>query len=344
MTQATPTPLFEARVYHHVGHERLYRIYPEGGALYFICIGGARKFRQGGWIDLLLSLTAAVSKYISPAVRSWLENQIILWSTGGYGPLIQSLEGQPLSRMLALAPFSFVLTLGEMVDVALQKKRSEFLFGFHFAVWYFTDPAGVRHRLFLENEENFCFAYQALHTLFGHRLQQDKAMGKKEADPLFQYTMGYYFLNRHQDYHLARHWYLLAARQNIMPAQYQLGRFYQEGLGVPQDYATALQWYGLAANFQDMEAQNALARMYEHGLGVARDMEQAAHWYRLAAEQDFPEALYHMGRLCEHGLGVAMDLTEAARWYLRGSQFENMAARQALERLETALAAEMEKT
>ncbi|KAF8947428.1 hypothetical protein BGZ52_007849, partial [Haplosporangium bisporale] len=50
-------------------------------------------------------------------------------------------------------------------------------------------------------------------------------------------------------------WYLKAADQGHMGAQFNIGFLYDDGQGVPQDYSQAMKWYLKAADQGDMDAQ-----------------------------------------------------------------------------------------
>ncbi len=60
------------------------------------------------------------------------------------------------------------------------------------------------------------------------------------------------------------------AEQGDVHAQYNLGRMYGDGLGVPQDYAEAMKWYRKSAEQGDAHGQNNLGAMYAEGQGVPR--------------------------------------------------------------------------
>ena len=65
---------------------------------------------------------------------------------------------------------------------------------------------------------------------------------------------------------------------------------YYQGQGVPQDYTEANRWYLKAAEQGDVRAQYSLGYMYAKGQGVPQDYIEARRWYRKAAEQGNPEA------------------------------------------------------
>ena len=84
------------------------------------------------------------------------------------------------------------------------------------------------------------------------------------------------------------------AAKGHVDAQYQLGRRYYWGLGVPQDYGKAAEWWQKAAKQGDPYAQFWLGYIYEYGLGVPRNMTQAAEWYQKADKQGHPVAVRRM--------------------------------------------------
>lgn len=75
------------------------------------------------------------------------------------------------------------------------------------------------------------------------------------------------------------------ANQGDMEAQYNLGTFYQNGLGVRQNPSIAAEWYRKAAEQGHMEAQGDLGLMYAKGEGVPRNDKEAVRWLTWAAEQ-----------------------------------------------------------
>ena len=81
-----------------------------------------------------------------------------------------------------------------------------------------------------------------------------------------------------------REWRPLA-EQGHARAQNNLGRMYDDGLGVPQDYAEALSWYKKAAALGNVFAYYNLGLMYSKGDGVAQDVVLAHMWWTLAISQ-----------------------------------------------------------
>jgi TPR repeat protein len=62
------------------------------------------------------------------------------------------------------------------------------------------------------------------------------------------------------------------------------------GEGVKQDKGEAVKWYLKAAQQNDVSAQYNLALAFDEGDGVAADLLSAYFWYRLAADQGDEDA------------------------------------------------------
>ena len=80
-------------------------------------------------------------------------------------------------------------------------------------------------------------------------------------------------------------WFVKAAEQGVVEAQYNLGVTYGDGHGVPRDDAAALSWFGKAAEQGYAKAQNNLGMMYARGQGVRPDYVQAYKWFDLASSR-----------------------------------------------------------
>ncbi len=118
-----------------------------------------------------------------------------------------------------------------------------------------------------------------------------------------------------QDWAEATRWTRLAAEQELAAAQRNLGLQYLKGWGVPQDYAEAVNWFRLAAEQGHAGGQNGLGLMYKNGYGVPKDYAEAVKWYRLAAKQGNVYAQYNLGMIYTQGEGVSQDFAEAGKWF-----------------------------
>jgi len=83
-----------------------------------------------------------------------------------------------------------------------------------------------------------------------------------------------------KDYLTAFSYYEMAAEQGNATAQFNLGYFYKNGLGVEQDYKKAKEWYEKAAEQGNATAQEHLGFLYLFGLGTEINYEIAEKLFR----------------------------------------------------------------
>lgn len=121
-----------------------------------------------------------------------------------------------------------------------------------------------------------------------------------------------------------------AAKQGDTKAQYYLGYFYDNGLGVPASRKEAFKWYQLAANGGNAEAQARLGGIYSSGLGEPeQNYATALKWFKLAAKQGNTDAMIGLATL--YTLGVEVNLNQVIAYaYLslalnRGHHHDNIA-------------------
>lgn len=99
-------------------------------------------------------------------------------------------------------------------------------------------------------------------------------------------------------------YYKLKAQDGDVDAIYNLGRCYEDGVGVERDRGLAIQcyekvpdknyadceirWLRLKAEEDNSDAQNTLAHRYYTGLGVKKDEKEALKWWEEAAKTGTP--------------------------------------------------------
>ena len=158
----------------------------------------------------------------------------------------------------------------------------------------------------------------------------------KQGDADAQNEVGRYYQNGigvAKDDAEAVSWYRKAADQGHANAQDNLGWMYQNGLGVEQNYIEAVSWYRKAADQGHANAQNNMGWMYQNGLGVEQNYIEAVSWYRKAADQGHANAQNNMGWMYQNGLGVTQDETEAVKWYRLAAKQGNTYAQNNLKKL-----------
>jgi len=117
-----------------------------------------------------------------------------------------------------------------------------------------------------------------------------------------------------------------AAEQGEAQAQYSLGIFYQEGVGVTKDAEEVVKWFRKAAEQGNAKAQYVLGLCYANGEGVTKDDIEVVKWWRMAAEQGETKAQYHLGLYYEKGKGMPKDEVEAVKWFRKAAEQGSAAA------------------
>ena len=147
------------------------------------------------------------------------------------------------------------------------------------------------------------------------------ASEKKDAesgDAVAQYNLGRFYLTGTgvpKDKREAAKWFRMAANQGVARAQYKLGVMYFYAQGVPQDSVEGERLLRLAADQGHAEAQTDLGYAYYYGDGgLPQDYAEAVKWYRLAADQGFAVPRLNLAVMYYNGLGVPQDYVEAYAW------------------------------
>src|SRR4029078_584989 len=79
------------------------------------------------------------------------------------------------------------------------------------------------------------------------------------------------------------------AKAGDAKSQFELGRRYDKGEGVPRDLVEAAKWYRKRAEKNSADAQTTLGACYGNGEGVAQHLVEAVKWFRKAAGQNYAE-------------------------------------------------------
>lgn len=87
-----------------------------------------------------------------------------------------------------------------------------------------------------------------------------------------------------------------AAEQRDLDAQFQLGRAYLRGDGMPKDAQKSLDLMRSAAAKGHPEATGSVGYFYSVGLVVPKDEKQAADWFRKGAEMGSAKAQFNLGK------------------------------------------------
>jgi len=155
-----------------------------------------------------------------------------------------------------------------------------------------------------------------------------------QGDVQAQYHMGVSFergVGIKQDYTRAVKWYIEAGEQGNVKAQYNLGVLYSSGKYVNQNLDSAFFWYQNAGELNHLMAQNNLGIMYMNGLGTEVNVSNAVKWFKKAASQNNSNAQYNLGTLFFNGVGVPENKKTAKNWFQKSADQGNEEAIKALE-------------
>jgi len=103
--------------------------------------------------------------------------------------------------------------------------------------------------------------------------------------------------------------YEAAAAAQDQWAMTRLGVFNAYGVQMQPDYSKAAKLFGDAKNYPPANTQ--LGRMYELGLGLPQNSKKAAYWYEKAVKQGDPAAAGRLALLYSRGDGVPKDILKA---------------------------------
>src|SRR4051812_5493679 len=107
---------------------------------------------------------------------------------------------------------------------------------------------------------------------------------------------------------------LKAAHQGAPEAQYVVGLFYMNGLGVEVDKDVAEEWFLKSAQESFAPSQYEVSLLLQ--ANDEDDLSEAIDWLRKSALQGFSLAQYLYSQYCERGIGVARDPAEAFHFCL----------------------------
>jgi localization factor PodJL len=146
---------------------------------------------------------------------------------------------------------------------------------------------------------------------FSANAPHDLRVAAEGGDADAQFSLATYYTQSH-DLAAAARWYQAAAAQGLAPAEFRLGLFYQNGLGIPRDLDAASSWYLKAAQQGNVSAMYNLALLAANG---KPDYPTAARWFKKAAEFGLHNSQYNYAVLLAYGLGVKQDLVSSYAWF-----------------------------
>lgn len=142
-------------------------------------------------------------------------------------------------------------------------------------------------------------------------LSQHYSGAAQRGDAEAQFIMG--CIQSQNDTENRIRWFLPAAKQGHIEAQYRLGQAYVKD----RDYEEAKKWLLWAAEKGHTNAQYELGR---HDVSLDLTAEQGAEWIYKAAIKGHVEAQLSLGHIYFFGSGVTKDVNEAVKWYRKAAE------------------------
>ena len=102
-----------------------------------------------------------------------------------------------------------------------------------------------------------------------------------------------------------------AAKAGNTNALYNVGRCYEEGIGVKQDFSKAFDWYKKAAAEGDFRAMCCMGGYFLTGNPVPYEPAKAFQLFEKAANANIPAAQYNLSVLYRYGEGTEKDVEKA---------------------------------
>ena len=140
-------------------------------------------------------------------------------------------------------------------------------------------------------------------------------------------TAQIYMANKGIENHLEKafKWYEKAASIDAL-AMYNLGVFYDRGMGVTQNNALAFECYQKAADLGNVHAMFNLSGCYNTGTGVTKSHIQAFKWSQKAADLGHAAAMYNLGICYIEGTGVTKNNEQAFEWFKKSANLGEVQA------------------
>lgn len=96
-------------------------------------------------------------------------------------------------------------------------------------------------------------------------------------------------------------------------AQFQLGRAYFRGEGMPKDEKKAFEWTEKSAQQENADAMTNLGFFYTQGIGVEKSEAKAVEWFRRGAEEGSATCKLNLGLLLRQGKTIQLSSDESLR-------------------------------
>lgn len=114
-----------------------------------------------------------------------------------------------------------------------------------------------------------------------------------------------------KDPDMALHYFQKAAKGNYPPADFYIGIIFMER----KEYKKSVPYYKKSLTVNPLASYN-LGVYYEDGMGVKRDLKEAVKYYKLAVKGDYPLAFHNLATFYRRGMGgLKQDYKKAMSLY-----------------------------
>lgn len=146
--------------------------------------------------------------------------------------------------------------------------------------------------------------------------------GNEYTDSIFKLGVDYFnatngkLLDREKGYSLI----LQAAETGLADAQYEIGRFYNNGIHVEQNDSLALEWFKLAAKQNHAIANNACGVYYMNSTATDENFGLAFEYFQKGAALNYVSSYFNLGLCYLEGKGTERDLTKATYYFRKAAE------------------------
>ena len=114
-----------------------------------------------------------------------------------------------------------------------------------------------------------------------------------------------------------------AATSGNATAQFELGRSYFRGSGVPKDNEKALDWIRRAADQGQPDAIVSMGYFYSQGMVLEKNEAKAIEWFRKGADAGSPVSQLNLGLMLRQAKTLDRQHEESMKWLLQAADSGN---------------------
>ena len=119
----------------------------------------------------------------------------------------------------------------------------------------------------------------------------------------------------YKNYIMSFEYYKCAADNDDSNAQYVLGFYYKNGLGIKKNHTKALEYIIKSYKQDNVQAIHELGILYNYGICVEQDYTKAFEYFKRGSDLNYPRSQYKIAMAYEYGNGVKQDYNMAMEYY-----------------------------